>query len=240
MRSRKGWMVVAVVTLGLSAVACDDDDDEPTVIGDGGVDGITSNLNQNQAVGLMMQINSSEVAEAQVAQARGQAATVRAYAARMITDHQASNNQLTADLVTADVVPTDSDERRELQNDTDNQVQSLWSASTANFDQQYINSQVNEHQDTLSLIDTKILPAITNPTLRNDALALRVVVVQHLQLAQSIQTLLGTPGASETGTGTGTGTTGNETSTGTGTDTGSVTDTGTGTGTATATGQPAM
>ncbi len=236
MRSRKGWMVVAVVTLGLSAAACSDDDDEPTVIGDGGVDAITSNLNQNQAVGLMMQINSSEVAEAQVAQARGQAATVRAYAARMITDHQASNNQLTADLVTADVVPTDSDERRELQNDTDNQVQSLWSASTAKFDQQYINSQVNEHQDTLSLIDTKILPAITNPTLLNDALALRAVVVQHLQLAQSIQTLLGTPEANTTSseTETGTGTTGSETSTGTGTDTG------TGTNTATATGQPAM
>jgi predicted outer membrane protein len=231
-------MIVAALALGLTAAACDETENRTTVTGDGGTDASRSNLNQNQAIGLLMEANSGEIAEAQVAQARGQSAVVRAFAARMLADHQAANNQLTADIVGAGVIPADSSERQSLHSQTENQVQSLWSASQGEFDRKYISSQVNAHQNVLSMIDNKILPALTNTTLRNDVTNQRAAVLQHLQLAQSIQAMLGTVDAgvatgtgTDTDTGTGTGT-GSSTGTGSGSATGigTSTDTGTGTG----------
>ncbi|MCU0693375.1 MAG: DUF4142 domain-containing protein, partial [Polyangiaceae bacterium] len=158
---RRGWMLLAALALGLSAVAaCDDDGDEN---GNGNGNGKTDGgvkLNQNQAVAWLLEANSGVVEIGQIAQVRGQREDVRALALIEVQEHQASNVQLITDAQAAGVVLQDSAPRRELNDQFEREVGSLLTVPSSSFDSRYINFDILTHQQQLAAIDAVIVPAI--------------------------------------------------------------------------------
>ena len=131
--------------------------------------------------------NQGEVDQGNAATPRATNPDVRAFAEMMVRDHTTGVNELrnvgTQDAIT----PTDNDITAALQRTTRETITNLGTYSGAEFDRQYMQTQINVHQWYLTALEQHLIPGARNAQLRTLLERQRGIVAQHLEQARAIR-----------------------------------------------------
>ncbi len=193
--------ILAVTTLAVAA-ACGGDAANDGTMGDTlaaptmgagadtmGAGGAMAGMDDHAIIGMMSGANGAEIAAGQLAAEKAQNAEVRQFATDMVTEHQRMQGQVDS-LVSAtnmgNVAVPDSLGQHLEQVRTQLQGQ----AAGAEFDRLYMQSQVTDHQNTLTALRAA-QPAAQNAQLRTIIDAAIPAVEGHLERARTIVTNLG-------------------------------------------------
>ncbi|HET7540077.1 MAG TPA: DUF4142 domain-containing protein [Polyangiaceae bacterium] len=147
-------------------------------------------LDDSEIVKVVTALNDAEIAAGQVALAGAQAAAVKAFAQTMVTDHGAANAQVLALVSTRHIAPRPSPLSYQLESEGAALLVTLSATSSAAFDATYIDSQIRMHQEALGLIDSRLIPAASDTSLKTLLGNVRTSVETHLTLAQTVHASL--------------------------------------------------
>ena len=123
----------------------------------------------------------SEVQEGQAAQSKAQSPQVKQFAQRMVRDHTANNQELMNVARQSGMTPPTT-----LDSTHEQELAKLKADSGKNFDQAYIQHQVTDHQQMISLLQTEIQSG-SDPQLKAYAQKTLPVIQEHLHLAQQLE-----------------------------------------------------
>ncbi|WP_437998508.1 DUF4142 domain-containing protein [Sorangium sp. So ce185] len=159
-------------------------------------------LTDEQIVAVLDAANKKEIDEAQLAQTKAKNKDVKAYA-RVIVQHHNDAKAKQAKLVKKlGITAAESDKSKQLATETQQAVDQLKALQGADFDQQFVQLMVKDHQTTLDLIDRRILQDAKNADLKamleKD---LRPTIEKHLKDAEALAQKLGPAGATGAATG---------------------------------------
>lgn len=229
-RGMRGWPVLALM---VGALACaDQGDDLDTEIdavppaAETTPSPTSAVLSEAEVVQAVTAVNQAEIEEAELARTKSENEQVRAFAEMMITDHTRMLEE-SAQGATAAPPPAGTPDAQtpgtatqppagagtslpgggvvqQLEQESQQARTRLEGLTGADFDQAYIDRQVEAHQRALDLIESQLLPSAQDPLLRQQLEGALPVIQQHLQRAQEIQQQLGA-GAPDAGDTTGTG-----------------------------------
>ncbi len=168
-------------------------------VGDGGApEAPMAVVTEPEAAGLLVELNTGEIASGELAYGRGLRANVRTFGARMAREHAAANDELARLFRRIDVTPADSAKRRALAADHHAALQGLWQLSGAAFDLAYATSQVKAHTQALETLDGVLIPSARTAAFRTALVDWRVEVADHLADARSLLASL-TPATTDAG-----------------------------------------
>jgi putative membrane protein len=180
---------LSIFALVLAAAACGGDDDEDAgpqaQRGPARPDSVARKpiYPEAEAAQILRVINENEIATARVARERTQNDDIMRFANVMFADHRAMTQLL--DSILPPIADTINPEGKRLVEGNKQFVDSLW-ALPGGFNNTYIENQVREHERTLILLDTALIPSARNPQLKKLLQDLRPAVVAHLQRAKQI------------------------------------------------------
>jgi putative membrane protein len=146
---------------------------------------VDRDLSEGGIIGLLRAANAGEVEAANVALQKAKNAQVRQFAQLMKDEHTAmlsKTDQLGQSLAVNPVVPRDEDK---LVKDHRENMEEL-SKDDEDFDQEYMDAQIEEHEEALNIID-KSLENTQNAELRQLLQEARPKVEQHLTQARQIK-----------------------------------------------------
>ncbi|HEU4726904.1 MAG TPA: DUF4142 domain-containing protein [Kofleriaceae bacterium] len=135
-------------------------------------------------------VNQVEIDLGKVAQKSG-GASVKSYAENLVSDHQSSDKDLTAfakahkvAAIPAEKPQTDAD--RQDQKDMMTKVAHLKTLKGAEFDKEYLNMMVADHEKELAKIDTSIGTA-NDPDLQTLLRSVKPMLQRHADQARDLQ-----------------------------------------------------
>ena len=140
--------------------------------------------------GIIRTANQGEVDQGQAAIARANSDEVRAFARMMVSDHSKALTQANDLFSRINVTPNDFDLTANLKSNSQQTVSNLSTYSGADFDQKYIQSQIDAHQWLLNSLDSTLIPAAHNRQLHDFLWNTRSIVSSHLERARQIQHML--------------------------------------------------
>lgn len=144
-----------------------------------------------QIVQLAISVNSADSSAGELAQTRATNAQVRDFARMMVQDHGAANQRI-RELVQRLTVTPDStwDENRTLGEESRDAIRELATKSGADFDREYIEHEIELHEDVLEKLDEKLIPKADNAELKTLLQETRQTVQRHLERARELQNTL--------------------------------------------------
>lgn len=158
-------------------------------MGTGMAGGAAGGTNDNMIVGMMSGANGAEIAAGQIAAEKATNADVRQYATNMVEEHQRMQGQ--TDSVVAIMNLDRAQVPDSLSQHMEQARQMLQSqAAGAEFDRMYMESQVRDHQNTLTALQG-VQNAVQNERLRTVITGAIPAVQQHLERARTILQGLG-------------------------------------------------
>ncbi len=173
-------------SLGTSAAA---GDTMGTGMAGGAAGGAAGGMNDNMIVGMVSGANGAEIAAGQIAAEKATNADVRQYATNMVEEHQRMQGQ--ADSVVAIMNLDRAQVPDSLSQHMEQARQMLQSqAAGAEFDRMYMESQVRDHQNTLTALQS-VQNSVQNEQLRTVITGAIPAVQQHLERARTILQGLG-------------------------------------------------
>jgi len=178
-RNRLGLFVVIGFAALTGIAGCGDDEEE---LGDAGV----VRLTDGEIGNILIVSNQNELSVAQLAQTHGTQNQVRDYANRVLAEDAAALNRTQTILNGQMIVAADSDESRQLVNQTKALTTQLNAVSGSSFDLTYMCSEIRTHLQLISLIDTRLIPDVQNPVLASELQTERVLEQNQLAQAQLI------------------------------------------------------
>jgi putative membrane protein len=134
--------------------------------------------------------NVGEIDQAKLALSRTTDARVRSFAQMMVRDHSQADKKGMVVAKKAGVERTSSPASQSLVTDVDGATGTLKADARADFDKDYVATQVREHQSVLDAIDKTLLTDATSPDLKAYLSEVRAAVAAHLQHAQDLQSEL--------------------------------------------------
>ena len=178
----------------------------------GGAAGNLASLSEPDIMAMVGVSNAGEIATSDVATTKATNASVKAYARKMVTEHRAMQKQADQLATRLNVTPSSPDmatQKTQMGNQMTQQLSATQKGAA--FDRQYIDGQVQMHQQTLT--ELQAMQNTANADLK--ALIQKAIpsVQAHLDEATRIQSQLGGTGA----TGGNSGAAGGTSGTGTGT-----------------------
>lgn len=138
-------------------------------------------------VGIVMAANQGEIEQGNAAATRATNSDVRAFAQMMAADHTTALSAVRDTSGRAGLTPADNDTTAALQRTSRETITNLATYSGAEFDRQYMQTQVNLHQWLLTALDQHLIPLATNRDLRSLLETQRVSVAAHLEQARAIR-----------------------------------------------------
>lgn len=138
---------------------------------------------QADALALLVAVNEHEIAAADQALTKDVAGPVRAYAQTMKAEHArnlADTTRLGAAASTSPAVAS-------LRSQGENDLRTLAAHSGKEYERAYVDAMVSGHTEALALIDHTLLPAATDPNVRQHLTATRAAVAHHLDEAKKLQ-----------------------------------------------------
>ena len=139
-----------------------------------------------QIFGMLSAANTGEIASGKLAQTRATGAPIRTFARRMVTEHTAMEKQgsdLAKRLSVTPAMPPDS----ALITDVNDDVEDLQQKERgADWDEEYVDKQIDAHQKTLDLID-RANNSTQNAELRQLLQQARPKVQTHLEEARRLK-----------------------------------------------------
>jgi putative membrane protein len=176
--------------------------------------GAVASLSEPDMLGLVGASNAAEIVTSRVAVQKATHADVKAFARRMIDEHQrmqAQADQLTTRLKLTPGAPTPATEKTRMANEMAKQLNAMPKGEA--FDRQYVDAQVQVHQQTLA--ELQAMQNTGNAELRTLIEGAIPKVQAHLNDAQQLQSRLGGAAGTSGATGATGATTGTKDSTGT-------------------------
>jgi putative membrane protein len=184
---RRMSALALVVPLTIFFAGCNDDDNITGL--DDQQQIITSITTDADIMGVLHQSNLNEINAGNLALSAASDAEVRSFGQMMVTDHTNLDQQGSALAASLGIVPVLRDTT--LVRQGHQEMAKLSGKTGTTFDRQYITQQVQDHLQTLAIIDAA-LQVTTNTSLRTMLQnQVRPAVASHLQLAQSIQARIG-------------------------------------------------
>ena len=129
----------------------------------------------------------AEVQMATLAQTNARSPRVKSFANEMIKDHGAAYKQQNEILKKASLTASDNPVAQQITSDGKQVLSTLSGATGADFDRQYMDAQVKQHQQVLDSLDNKLIPGAKNAELKAHLQTIRTKVAHHLKMAQDIQ-----------------------------------------------------
>jgi putative membrane protein len=151
----------------------------------------TSQMGDAEVAHVAVTANTLDIEGGQLAKDKAENAEVKQFAERMITDHTSANNEANALAQRVSLSPADNQTSQQMKADHERAKTELQSKSGAEFDRAYIQHEVTMHQNVLNALDQTLIPNAQNPELKALLQKIRPVIENHLQMAQQIQTRLG-------------------------------------------------
>lgn len=143
-------------------------------------------LSDAQIARITNDANATEIEQGKLARTRAKDARVKAFAERMVKHHtDAKDKQAKLKLDTAESALS-----TKLEKESGTTTSALQGNTSANFDQEYIQAQIKEHQEVLDTIDKQLLPNAKNDDLKSYLKEIRPTVVDHLKDARDIEAKL--------------------------------------------------
>lgn len=154
---------------------------------------------QTEALALLNVVNQHEVRTAEQAKSKNVTGDVLAYANMMHAEHTKNMADTSALLTKAGGAPADSPALSAQKSKGDAAAQQLDALTGDAYAKAYIDAMVMDHQDALTKLDSMLIPAATDPAVRQHLEMTRGHVQQHLDRAKEIQGKLGAAPAAANG-----------------------------------------
>lgn len=152
-----------------------------TTAGSGGAGGAGAvRLNDAQIASVSMAANKGEVDQNMIGVMRAKGDDARSFAQDMVDMHSAALAREMSLAESSNLTPADNPTTQMLQSKSQMTVAKLESASDDDFDGVFLQSQVEAHQMTLSLIDDTLLPSVQAAPLKDELTTMRETVTMHL------------------------------------------------------------
>jgi len=156
----------------------------------------TKPLDDAQILEVIRVADAGELEQASLAKQKSTDRRVQQFAAMMTKDHTDADNKGRAVAHKEGLTLASSALSSSLEVDGRSATSSLTSRTGADFDKQYVEAQIVEHQSALDLIDQTLLPAAKSGEVSDYLKAVRTKVAAHLHHAQNLKQTLE---AAETG-----------------------------------------
>ena len=144
-------------------------------------------LSDDQIAGAVLAAHSAELQQARIALRRAQRKDVREFARTLIAHSEQALNEGRALESRVGLAPETSASASDLDSSNSELVIMLNDAKRADFDREFVVSQIGNHEEILALLDARLLPEVRNGELRSALEALRPIVEEHLESALTLQ-----------------------------------------------------
>jgi putative membrane protein len=147
-------------------------------------------LTDGQILEVTHTANTAEIEQAKIALVRSKDARVRQFAQMMVRDHTQADDKGIVVARKYNLERQQSPASDSLRSDADGATQTLKADALADFDKDYVDTQVREHQAVLDTLDQKLIPTAQDPGVKSYLLTIRAAVASHLQHAEDLQRAL--------------------------------------------------
>jgi putative membrane protein len=160
-----------------------------------------SGLDDSQLAAVIQALNMGEIMEAQMAEKKAIAAEVKRFARELSTQHRDMENRVNAVFTRIQITPSDNAVSNQMKNDTQNDMSTLQAMKGKDFDREYIDAEIRDHNRALELLD-RAIPNAKSAELKTELQNARTKVEAHLRMAEKIQQTLqkGSTNKQRTGT----------------------------------------
>jgi putative membrane protein len=156
-----------------------------TMTGDAGARDVPTDA---QIVAIVTAANSGELDQANVALSKAGSSKVKTFAQHMLKEHTKAGKELTEVAGKESIATEASGTSRKLDHDGKALLSRLQATlAGADFDREYMDAQVKEHQDLLIELDTRLIPAAKDEELASLLKKLRGKVAHHLKMARDVE-----------------------------------------------------
>jgi putative membrane protein len=143
-------------------------------------------LTDAQIAAVTDSVNTAEIEQARLAQSKSKNAQVQSFAAMMIEHHGEAKRKQTA----LNLGEAESAVSLRVAASTHITMEQLKQKEGSEFDQAYLQAQIDGHQKVLDAIDRELLPSAKDPALKAYLYEIRPKVEQHLEQAQQAKQTL--------------------------------------------------
>jgi putative membrane protein len=148
-----------------------------------------STLSDAQLAAVVQAINQGEIDESNLALSKSGSPDVKRFARDMVGAHRDMQNKTNALLSRLQITPSENAVSNQLKSDTQSEMQELQSMRGKDFDRDYIDSQVRNHNKALEILE-RVTPNVKNPELKTALMNDRPKVEAHLRQAERVQQTL--------------------------------------------------
>ncbi len=147
----------------------------------------TAGLTDGQILRVAETMHETELAEASIVEERAQGARVKEFAKRVRED-SAQLKERTQELAkSARLTPRESPLSADLRAKASQELTDVELARPEEFDEAFLESQVEQNAELLELIDSRLIPSATEPALKNELSRSRAVLERQTEEAREIQ-----------------------------------------------------
>jgi putative membrane protein len=147
-------------------------------------------LSDGQILEITHTANAGEVDQAKIALSKTTDSRVKSLAQMMVRDHTQADYKGMVVAKKAGIERQTSPVSQSLESDIDSTTLTLKSEPKADFDRNYVDTQIREHQSVLDTIDQKLMPEASSADLKAYLAEVRSAVASHLQHARDLQSQL--------------------------------------------------
>jgi putative membrane protein len=147
-------------------------------------------VRDEEIVAILTAANNAEVQQGNVAATKAVSPAVRTYAQDLVNLHTAAQTRLNGVITAANLTPAESATSSDLTKTSSGLVTKLQAADLEAFDMTFIQAQIDQHRQVLTLIDERLLPSVKSDVLRLELASTREAVVQHLNRGRAIAVTL--------------------------------------------------
>lgn len=140
---------------------------------------------------IVITADKGEIEASKLAKRKSANTEVKEFADMMIDEHASVTKQTKELASKLKMKPKDSKASKDLAKSSKDAEKKLKSLKGADFDKQYVDQMVSDHQAVLDTIDSTLLPNAKNEELKNLIQTVRPSVAKHLEHAKALQAKLG-------------------------------------------------
>jgi putative membrane protein len=147
-------------------------------------------LSEGQLLQLLASVDTAEIQQAQVALTKASSPHVRNFASDMIEQHARAKASGETFARQNGLRLQASPSSQTLERDARDVLDKLQRTDVRHFDDTYVQTQLDQHAEVLSLLDTRWIPAAPSALLTEHLKDARVMVRQHLTHAQELRDIV--------------------------------------------------
>jgi putative membrane protein len=145
-------------------------------------------LTDEQVLQFAHTANVGEIDQAKLALSKSKDARVRDLAQMMIRDHRQSDNKGAVVAKRGNLTRAPSQANDSLKSDAEGATRTLRTEPDTDFDRNYVDTQIREHQALLDSLDQKLIANVKSADVKAYLIEVRAAVASHLQHAQDLRT----------------------------------------------------